>query len=335
MVRNTYEVQNIGDLLRDKRKSMGVSLKQVAEKTKIRVEYLLALENGKYDKFASAVYVKGFLKKYAKFLGINPERAVAMYRREQDKDIRGKLRGTDFFEGVGKAPSFDLSLNKVISFIILLLILAFGYYLISQASVVFSTPSLAITVPVDVKAGEEKVYTTDKDKLSLRGAVDPGSNLKLNGRDIKVDQLSQFAIEDFSLTPGENDLEFVVTNQFGGSSSLKLKVVSTPATGVTPTPTGTSTVTPTTQLGNNKMKAKVTAENRDAYVEVTIDGKIILAETIKVGNSKTFESTKPFKFSTPRPDAVKLEINGQQYKLEQNDYRFSITPEGAVVVEKI
>ena len=47
-------------------------------------EYLKALEESNYDSFPSEVYLKGFLKNYAKFLGINTERALAMYRRERD-----------------------------------------------------------------------------------------------------------------------------------------------------------------------------------------------------------------------------------------------------------
>ncbi|CUI17117.1 conserved hypothetical protein [Candidatus Protochlamydia naegleriophila] len=70
------EMQAVGDLLRQKRKQMNVSLKEAENATSIRMTYLQALEEGEMDKLISPVYAQGFFKQYASFLGIDGESIV-------------------------------------------------------------------------------------------------------------------------------------------------------------------------------------------------------------------------------------------------------------------
>ncbi len=73
-------MSELGQMLRETRESMGISLAEAEEATKIRKKYLQALEDGNYDVLPPAVYVRGFLRTYATYLGLDPEAAVAMYR---------------------------------------------------------------------------------------------------------------------------------------------------------------------------------------------------------------------------------------------------------------
>ncbi len=70
------EMQAVGELLRQKRKQMNVSLKEAENATSIRMTYLQALEEGEMDKLISPVYAQGFFKQYASFLGIDGESIV-------------------------------------------------------------------------------------------------------------------------------------------------------------------------------------------------------------------------------------------------------------------
>lgn len=70
------EMQAVGNLLRQKRKQMNVSLKEAENATSIRMAYLQALEEGEMDKLISPVYAQGFFKQYASFLGIDGEAIV-------------------------------------------------------------------------------------------------------------------------------------------------------------------------------------------------------------------------------------------------------------------
>ena len=70
----------LGDLLRKTRESKDLSLQQVEEATKIRHAYLQALEEEAFDRLPAAVYVKGFLKNYALFLGLDSSSTLQLYQ---------------------------------------------------------------------------------------------------------------------------------------------------------------------------------------------------------------------------------------------------------------
>lgn len=52
------------------RESMGIQQSEMQERTKISIEYIKALENNDFQKLPSLVYVRGFLKIYLQYLGI-------------------------------------------------------------------------------------------------------------------------------------------------------------------------------------------------------------------------------------------------------------------------
>lgn len=61
----------IGTSLRDARVRRDISLQQAEEDTKIRVKYIQAMENEDFDVLPSGTYVKGFLRTYAEYLGLD------------------------------------------------------------------------------------------------------------------------------------------------------------------------------------------------------------------------------------------------------------------------
>lgn len=69
-----------GQILRNARVDKGWSLTQAEEVTKIRIRYLEALEEEAYHVLPGTTYTKGFLRTYAKHLGINPEEVLTLYK---------------------------------------------------------------------------------------------------------------------------------------------------------------------------------------------------------------------------------------------------------------
>lgn len=61
----------IGNTLREARLRAGLDLQECAERTKIRGKYLRALESEEFDVLPSPTYVRGFLRNYAEFLGLD------------------------------------------------------------------------------------------------------------------------------------------------------------------------------------------------------------------------------------------------------------------------
>jgi flagellar biosynthesis protein FlhG len=68
-----------GPLLRQIREAIGVELREIAERSKIGMAYLQALEGEVFGKLPAAVYVRGFLAEYARALGLDAERVKQTY----------------------------------------------------------------------------------------------------------------------------------------------------------------------------------------------------------------------------------------------------------------
>ncbi|MDX2110160.1 MAG: helix-turn-helix domain-containing protein [Verrucomicrobiota bacterium] len=88
---------NLGERLEEARKRKGVSLREAAEATKLRTDYLQSMENNIFDIPLPPVYQRGFLRNYAKYLKLDPERVMADYEalqitlnRTPRRDSRGE-----------------------------------------------------------------------------------------------------------------------------------------------------------------------------------------------------------------------------------------------------
>lgn len=66
----------VGYTLRQERERQNLTINDIEQGTSIRTVYIEAIENGEYDKLPGNVYTKGFIKNYAKFLGMDPDAVV-------------------------------------------------------------------------------------------------------------------------------------------------------------------------------------------------------------------------------------------------------------------
>jgi cytoskeleton protein RodZ len=71
----------IGATLREARNRRKVELSEVEAAIKIRVRYLLAIENEEWDALPGDAYARGFVRTYAYYLGLDGERLADDYRR--------------------------------------------------------------------------------------------------------------------------------------------------------------------------------------------------------------------------------------------------------------
>jgi len=76
-------MSSFGEELRRERELRRISLREVAEATKINLRYLEALENNDFQHLPGGVYNRGFVRQYAKFIGVDPEDTVTAYLMEE------------------------------------------------------------------------------------------------------------------------------------------------------------------------------------------------------------------------------------------------------------
>jgi cytoskeleton protein RodZ len=68
-----------GDRLRREREMRGITLDEIAESTKISRRHLESLEREQFDQLPGGVFNKGFVRAYARFLGLDEDQAVSDY----------------------------------------------------------------------------------------------------------------------------------------------------------------------------------------------------------------------------------------------------------------
>lgn len=68
-----HPAAELGELFRSTRQSKGFSIGEVAERLKLTPHQITALEQGNHDGLPEAIYVRGFVRSYARFLGLEEE----------------------------------------------------------------------------------------------------------------------------------------------------------------------------------------------------------------------------------------------------------------------
>jgi len=79
-----------GQLLRAAREAKKWSLLETEDLTKIRVRYIQALEEEDYEILPGLTYTKGYLRTYAKHLGLNPDEIINLYNQSITPEIEAK-----------------------------------------------------------------------------------------------------------------------------------------------------------------------------------------------------------------------------------------------------
>lgn len=95
---------SLGQHLRKERELRGIDLEEVSRVTRVRIAYLQYLEEDRLDQLPADVYTRGYIRAYAKFLGIDGDRCIELCRKQSgsrelapvaafDGSFRGSLRG--------------------------------------------------------------------------------------------------------------------------------------------------------------------------------------------------------------------------------------------------
>lgn len=72
----------VGERLRAEREHQQITLEQVAERTRVPTRHLLAIETGDHGSLPAATYSAGFVKTYARMLGLDGQKLSADFRSE-------------------------------------------------------------------------------------------------------------------------------------------------------------------------------------------------------------------------------------------------------------
>lgn len=205
-------MRKISEMLQDKRIEKGYSLEKIVKATKIKKDFLIAIEDGKYHDLPSESYALGFIKNYATYLGIDQNNAAALFRRE--------------FEGIkgGALPTFksqDKRLRKKYfltprNFIILAIMIVIVGYIAFQYSSFFLGPRLQIIEPQNNSVISNNI-------VEVRGKTDPYATVLINNEEAYV-QLDGTFRKTLYLFEGSKSITISSRNRNGKDTRIILNV---------------------------------------------------------------------------------------------------------------
>lgn len=180
-------MRTVGQVLKQEREAKFYSLEEVEKATKIRRELLEALEKGHNQKLPPQTFVQGFIKNYGKFLNLDTEKLLAIYRREFS-DIKNPPRILESFSNPVDKKGFRITPAKFLGTVILSLVVIFFVYLWFEYRFLVGAPFLEIVNPQDQQ-------TISADVIIVSGRADPEAKVFINNQEIQIDQSGKFSQE--------------------------------------------------------------------------------------------------------------------------------------------
>ena len=215
--RKKIDSLTLGEQMQKLRDERRLSLAEISKGTKIQTKYLQYFEDGEYMKLPADVYVRGFLRSYANYMGLPENSLIKQFERE--KDIHKNIKKIVEEEKNGSFINFSAFIITpkliVVSVISLVAMASFGY-LYFQVNNFVSTPRLAIIKPMDgvlvEGSGTHIVGVAEKDALVF-----------INDQPVLVNEKGEFS-EDVGLKDGINAISVKARNKFSKETTQNISV---------------------------------------------------------------------------------------------------------------
>jgi len=215
LTRYNLPMRTVGQILKEERERKFYTLDEIEKATKIRKELLKALENGEYSKLPPPTFVQGFIKNYGKFLGLNCEKLLAIFRREFSEG-QNPPRILESFSNPLDKKRFRLTPTRVLSLLVLGLILIFFGYLWFEYRFLVGGPFLEVSQPVDQQA-------VSSPSIQVIGRTDAEAKVSINDQEIQVDPLGKFS-QEIKLSDNVNTVKISATAKSGKQSKIERTV---------------------------------------------------------------------------------------------------------------
>jgi cytoskeleton protein RodZ len=150
---------NIGELLKNARESKNLTIEQACEETRISKEFLRAVEDNQYSKIPGEVFVKGILRTYGNYLGLDGTKLIEQYKiyaqgLAPEQATIPKIREathvtiTPTFKPNEDTPKSQKSSLLLILVAIVVILLAVGAYYFSFMVKPAAQPNAPVSKPV-------------------------------------------------------------------------------------------------------------------------------------------------------------------------------------------
>jgi hypothetical protein len=163
----------IGNSLREARLRQGLDFPEIEQATKIRPKYLRALEDEQFDILPGQTYVKGFLRTYAEYLGLDGQLYVDEYNSRYihvDEETPLRARSTSSLGRAG--PRFESSVVLVaLAGIAVLTLLVFAAWRFGSNTPETAIPDYSTEPPAASPTKPTRRAALPRARMTITGAL--------------------------------------------------------------------------------------------------------------------------------------------------------------------
>lgn len=270
----------LGEKLLKLRTDARLHISDIAKATKIQAKYIEYLEKGEYRKLPADVYVKGYLRSYARYLDIDEDVLLKLYERE--RNITSNLQPA--LEPVkkgfqGSFRTYTITARSLVITAIVIIIGAVAVYLYTQFRNFTTDPLLTILDP-----SQNTEVTTNE--ITVRGKTDRGTQVTINDGAVFVNSDGTFE-DKVSLQPGVNMISVHVVNRFDNEKTETLQVN---ANFAPPENLSSEDLALRQAEGEGLFRIALSIKSVPTKVTVVADGQTVFDDILGVGDPKIFEA---------------------------------------------
>jgi len=304
----------LGEKIRHLREDRRITILEASRGTKIQVRYLEFLEAGDYDSLPADVYVRGFLRSYGDFLGVDERILVKLY--EKEKGIRDNMarsrnpvRNNQLASPVN-ISSFVFTPKKLAIVLLGLVVVSAIFYLYREVGSFSNDPRLIIFSP----ANNSEI---NGNSVVIDGVTDKDSKLFINGQAILVDDDGRFR-EEITLQSGVNTISVHSENKFGKEKTETISVqgkhedssYSSSDPGMAENFQDSSSSSSNSE--NGKLQLELRVDPGPVWMNVEADGKLVFSGTMLAGAVQSFSADEKIVVNSGRGNATFVKLNGKE-----------------------
>lgn len=310
---NTAEAEapHVGVILKKARENRKLSLQQVSKELMIRRFYLEAVEDGKFQELPAKVFSTGFVRTYAKLLGLNADHAVARFIKDAYGEAATEQPELAFPEPVDTSI---LPNSTLITFgglgAALIVVLLIGLSFSNQSE----QPEQQVVIDLTRQNSENQdIALLDSETTDSTASSDAEGkvNEETETSDLSVN-LGETSQDDIYTQEGQTPVETTETTEASTSDTTDSE---TEATTQAETPTAESQpVTQAPAPTQQAIKSRISIFATEAsWVEIkTPDDKIILSRVLKEGQEYKVPDRPNLTMMTGNAGGIYLVVDGQK-----------------------
>ena len=304
--------KTLGEKLKEIRESTGVSLAEIAKNTRIRQDYLEKIEQEKFDELPPDVYVKGFLKNYANYLGIDAKEVLRQY--EKEKGIHANLKNSQakskksFFS---KFPSVTITPHAFSAVAFSVILLAVFFYFYKELDKFSENPRLVLFQPTsDV--------SIEGNSFEIIGLTDKDNRITINEQPVLVNEKGEFK-ENIGLQKGINKIVVEACNKFDKKSHEEFNISAQYEVKIAGEETETENEEnknePKIEESNNQsdrqIELEITVKEIPVWVSVRVDGINSQNGTMLPDSSQIFRANEKILVTSGKANKTFIKFNGK------------------------